>query len=788
MLYSQTIKNLVSGISQQSPIQRYAEQLETQVNGLSTEANGLQKRPPTIFVKKLGSALGADVKPLVHFINRDENEKYFVYFYNGEIKVYDIKGNEHSVSYENDKDYLAVSNPRDELAVITVADYTFITNKNKVVKMRSDRSVNVFATQGTLISVKSGQYGRNYAIYDSNNNLLGSYTTLNGENASDVQSITTTTIAANLASSISEKNKYTVIRPISASWLCIQGGTNFRAEDGYNNQAMLAFENTAQRFNLLPSSAPNNYTVKIIGDPNGGTEGSYYVRYNANEKIWEECVAPNILLGFDKATMPHALVRNSDGTFTFKRFDWADREIGDEDSNPLPSFVNGTITDIFFYRNRLGFLSGENVVLSESAEYANFWMTTASDILDTDCIDVPVTTSRINNLNYAVPFDGELYCFSDSSQFVLRADTTLSPKNTALVEVTGFASAPDCRPVRAGRNLYFASKRAEYTSIKEYYSVQQTSDEKNAQDITSHVPDYIPNSVYHIEAGDNENVLLVLTTGATNKLYVYKYLFLNENRVQASWSEWDMGGHIYGAFFVGSTLYFVLNRGCNHVLEQMNFTTSTTEDFPDNEQYRVYLDCKKLASAGSYDDIEEKTSFDIFNEYDMTSFCDIKKVGIVLNDNTYKESDVSTITDGKLYVDGNYSGTTAIVGFPYEFTAKLSPIYIRQTDSNGSSRAYTNGRLQVRCLEISYANTGGFIVEVKKTTGDNKYEYKMTGRQLGTQSSQLGKVPMKTGIFKVPIQCLNTNADIQIKSDMSYPLALINLLWAGTWVQKSRGV
>ena len=64
----------------------------------------------------------------------------------------------------------------------------------------------------------------------------------------------------------------------------------------------------------------------------------------------------------------------------------------------------------------------------------------------------------------------------------------------------------------------------------------------------------------------------------------------------------------------------------------------------------------------------------------------------------------------------------------------------------------------------------------------------MTGRVIGTNSSQLGRVPMETGIFKVPIQCLNTNADIQIKSDMSYPLAVINLLWAGTWVQKSRGV
>lgn len=42
-LYSQTIKNIVSGISQQPAILRLPEQLEEQINGYSTEVGGLQK-------------------------------------------------------------------------------------------------------------------------------------------------------------------------------------------------------------------------------------------------------------------------------------------------------------------------------------------------------------------------------------------------------------------------------------------------------------------------------------------------------------------------------------------------------------------------------------------------------------------------------------------------------------------------------------------------------------------------------------------------------------------------
>ena len=42
-LYSQTIKNIVSGISQQPAILRLPEQLEEQINGYSTEVGGLQR-------------------------------------------------------------------------------------------------------------------------------------------------------------------------------------------------------------------------------------------------------------------------------------------------------------------------------------------------------------------------------------------------------------------------------------------------------------------------------------------------------------------------------------------------------------------------------------------------------------------------------------------------------------------------------------------------------------------------------------------------------------------------
>lgn len=782
-LYSQSIKNLVSGISQQAPIQRYAEQLEEQSNGLSTESTGLQKRPPTIFIKKLMDAIPDDVQPLVHFIDRDVNEKYIVYIFNNTIRIFDFEGNEKTVHMQDDADYINTDKPKNELRLVTIADYTFIVNTNKKVTMSTTKSPDSFSTQGALINVKQGQYGRTYKIWIDDEEVA-SYTTPDGSDKSHTAMIDTHYIANQLATKAREAGK-TV--DLGDCWLRIKPASSVSTQDGFNNNAMIGVTDTVQRFSLLPATAPADYTVLVKTDPNGDEAGSYYVKYNATERVWEECVCPNILVGLDATTMPHALVREADGSFTFKKLEWTERKVGDEDSNPLPSFVDYAISDIFFYRNRLGLLSGENVILSESGEYFNFWMTTATDILDIDPIDVATTTTRINFLNYAIPFDGELYCFSDKSQFVLRSDTTLSPRNVALVEVTGFQSSPDCRPIVAGRNLYFPAERSEFTSIKEYYSVLDTSEMKNAQDITSHVPNYIPNGVYEIEAANNENIMLVLTRGNPNYIYVYKYLFMDEQRVQSSWSLWNMYSRVINLYFIGSTLYLLLNRGNSHVLEKMNFTISKTVDFLDKELYRVYLDCKKVATTATYDEISETTTINIKDEYNLNDN-DITHIGVVLPDGIYKE--FSDIEDNIIKVDGNCEETNIILGVPYRFYIKLSPIYLRSTDSNGSQKALTNGRLQLRYIHFTYADTGGFVVYVTNNKDLNKKTrlYKMTARNVGTLSARLGAVLEQTGEFKVPLQMLNTSCDIYVESSLPLPLALIDYSFDATWVQRSKGV
>lgn len=771
-LYSQTIKNLVQGVSQQPSFIRYPEQLEEQVNGFSTEVDGLQKRPPTVFIKKLAALQkGNASNMLVHFVNRDTTEKYMMVFTNNQIYVYDLDGNQHTVNItRGTSSYLTTNNPRKDLQVITIADHTFVLNRTKTVKMSSAKSPDN-TNQGTMVVVKNGQYFATYSINGA------SFTTPEGSSGSDAQWIKPDVIAQQLAQKLGGNAS------AHHNYVFLPGAKGATVSDGLGGTSMIAVYTTVQKYTDLPYYAPNGFTVKVKGDPDGGQEGSYYVKYNESLNVWEECVAPNLPISLDVHTMPHKLVRNADGTFTFDVIDWDERKVGDDDSNPLPSFVDNTLTNIFFYRNRLGLSSKENIILSESGSYYNWWMTTANDILDTDCIDVPVTSTKVNLINYMVVYMEDLYAFSDDTQFIIRSDATLTPKTASPVEITQFNSSPDCQPVVTGKNLYFATERGTFASIKEYYTLQDVSAMKNTQDISSHVPNYVPQGVYQIVPSTTENILLVLSNGDKKALYVYKYLFSDTTRVQASWSKWTFDGDVVGCGFIGSKLYLLLHRGNHYTLEAMDFSTNIKDN--DTEPYRVLLDQKKVLTNGVFDTMQEVTTFDLRNAYgysDDTAWAN-GVVDVVDSEGVYYPQ--LKVTNGKITLDGKFDGMSIIVGSPYLFHIMFSTFYIKQQNTSGTT-ARAEGRTQLKYINLQYDHSGYFNAKVHQKSGMN-FSYAMTSYMLGV-SAKLGEPRDDTGIFRFPVHAKNDEVEISIDSDYPLPLSLIGLTWECMYTTKTRRV
>ncbi|MCS5736711.1 phage nozzle protein, partial [Herbiconiux daphne] len=220
--------------------------------------------------------------------------------------------------------------------------------------------------------------------------------------------------------------------------------TELRVDDGYANQIASALVHQVTAVAKLPIEAPNGYKIQVTGDTTKSGD-KYYVQYDARDKVWKEAVGWNITKGLDSATMPHALVRKADGSFVFTAIDgtvdlgggqkiqtWAERTAGDDDTNPQPSFVGGRFNDVFMFRNRLGLLAGENIILSRTSHYLNFYPASVANESDDDPIDVAVSHNRISVLKYAVPFSEQLLLWSDQAQFVLNATGILSSKTMEL--------------------------------------------------------------------------------------------------------------------------------------------------------------------------------------------------------------------------------------------------------------------------------------------------------------------------------------------------------------------
>lgn len=791
-LESQSIKNLKGGISQQPDILRYPNQGVTQVNGWSSETQGLQKRPPTTFVKRLAAQGAWGNKPLVHLVNRDAVEQYYVVFTGKAVHVSDLKGNLYEVrgydSYGNCKD------PREDLRLITIADYTFVVNRKVTVKENKVKTHAGYPslTKRALVAVRGGQYGRTLKV-TVNGTILAEYLLPPGVGEPDkipdmVKAMDAQHIATELAKQINAKTATSGVKatvgPAHILLVSTKVIDTLKTEDGYGDQLINGFIYQIQTFNKLPNQAPEGYLVEITGEATR-TGDNYWVRCEGN--VWKETVKPGITEGLDAATMPRALVRAADGNFDWKVLDWVGRKAGDDETNPMPSFVGGTLNDVFFFRNRLGFLSSENVVMTRTARYFNFFPPSVSSISDDDPIDVAVSHNRISILKYAVPFAEQLLLWSDQAQFVLSSAGTLSVKTVELNLTTEFDVQDTARPFGIGRGVYFSAPRAAFTSIKRYYAVQDVSDVKNAEDVSAHVPSYIANKVFNIHGSGTENYVTILSDGAPDRTYVYKFLYIDENVAQQSWSHWEYGQDckVLATASIGSYMYILQDRTEGIVLERVEFTEFTT-DYP-SEPYRAYSDGKLVTKCDNYDPDEHHSTINLLDLYgglphNTTKFWTVDPEGVAV---IHEAPKGGWAADPKLYLLGDQRDVTFSVGRQFLFHYEFSKFLIKQTDAQGGVVTEDAGRFQLRKAWVNYESSGAFTISVDNRS--SVYSYLMAGGRLGSEI-RLGEPNLGTGQFRFAVSGNALRQKVSIKSDTPGPLNVIGCGFEGNYIRRSRGI
>jgi hypothetical protein len=246
---------------------------------------------------------------------------------------------------------------------------------------------------------------------------------------------------------------------------------NLMTRGGTANNALYGLKGSVNDVSLLPPQCQDGILLRV-SNSDASDADDYYVKFKTEGGIpgqgaWEETVKPGIATSINPATMPHALIREDDGSFNLrpltKEYDeknyWQDRKVGDNTTAPVPTFIDKTINDSFFYQNRLGFLSDDTVVMSQAGDYFNFFQGSAIAISDADPIDMSVSTTRPATLKSAMGTPAGLLMFAENSQFLMSTqDVAFGPSTVKIDESSSFSYKSDIHPVETGVSILFTTE------------------------------------------------------------------------------------------------------------------------------------------------------------------------------------------------------------------------------------------------------------------------------------------------------------------------------------------
>lgn len=790
MNVNKNLHGLFNGVSQQPPTIRLDSQAEIQENAMSSLADGLYKRGHTEHVAKLTSKATKD--SFVHPINRDVTERYDMIITGDPdepIEVFNIvTGAKQTVQYghlDDDnvftaddavKNYLSCSVPKTSFKAVTVADYTIIANNTVSTAMKADTAEP--AVYDALIYVRSAIAWQTYSV-----DIDGHKASVN----SGQYGMTTAWIAGGLYASLKkalDPNVYYLERIPSSSCLYVKrlDGKDFtlKATDSWGGMALFGFKGQAQKFEDLPNLAKHGVILKVAGQSTSKYD-DYYVKFDSSSDYktgaWTEWMKPGINNSLDGTTMPHRLVRTGTGVFTFADISWSSRTVGDEVSAPEPSFIGNKINEVFFFKNKFGILSGENVILSKEGDFWNFFVSSIRMNLDDDPIDKAVSTNMVTILYHAIPYNKDLMLFSDMKQFVFRGSGTapMTPMNSVADPTTSYQTMRTCAPVAAGSNIYFPTPQGQYAGLREYY-VQPNVLTDDAADVTSHVPNYVPSDLYRLTTCPNLDILFAAANSEPRSLYIYKYYWRGGEKAQSSWSKWLFSADIIDISVIDNYLMILTSKDGNVCLERINLKRVTTGDLP----FRVHLD-RQVEVTGSYDAGTNRTTWTLpYYDTDQT-FSVIDSVSGAIFSSTTQSSDGGYTT---LSVQGNYSSNPVFIGKKYTMRYRLSQWYMKMSGDN-RNLANLSGILKMTTMNVGFMNTGYFRVEVtpfRRSTVTHEY----TAHVIGV--TKIGVPDILTGTKTFPLRCNSVGSTVDLVNDSYLPSIFHTIDLRGFYTSISKAV
>jgi len=830
---TQLTPNFLGGVSRQNDDKKLEGQLSECINGYPDPTFGLLKRPGMQFTSVLKKANGtafteAELEGASwFFIERDTADSYIGAIKGSNIYVWTADTGTWCTVTNSGSSYLSGNNYHFR----SIQDTTIITNRSVTTAMQAAGSfvANSVATLKLVNLIESSEYSvtlqgitmtvtaQNTSTFDdmllfdagdintnhnlvdkiraeilvqqaaSNANFSGGWY-LEGYNNSLVIKRSSGTNAV-----------YTDYRAVTGTPLAF----TIEAKGGATNDYLEAFEDQVVDITRLPNESFDGHHVKVLNSDS--PEDDYYVEYVAysgtrGRGYWKESVARDASPGVNALTMPHELLNTGALTFTFSPITWVNRTAGDDATNPTPSFIGSKITSTFFYSNRFGVLSEDNIIFSVANDPYNFFSKSALTEVASDPIDLSVASIRPVSLADVLPSPQGLVVFSERQQFqVFTTDgSALSPASASVRAIANYEMNTNIPAVDVGTTIAFVSKVSGYSKL---FTLQLRDIEQNpiVVDISKVVLEWLPESIDDLTVSPQNSVIMMIDRGSSY-LYLFRYYSNGQESIFQAWTKWELPGTIQSAKIVNDSVLVVSQHENEYTLGKITLDEIPTGDVVVGSSTISGNPCLDMATrpvqpavgvnAVVYDETNDITKIFVpytpFQQREAAMLLTVPTADFGTSSEiesdagywavAYERTEIGT---GYRYfeVKGNFSGYSdgIVVGYLYDLEATLPKFYFRRNPTTTDFSA----TLTISRVRFSVGRTGAVRFKLKPV-GSNEW---IDVQHVADADYYSGDTnPVKTERqFVVPIHQRNTNFELKVTSNFPYPVSLVSMMWEGNY-------
>jgi hypothetical protein len=977
---SQKISNIIGGVSQQPDSIKVGNQLRICDNYYPDVAYGLTKRPGLRGIRKLDNAV-ADGTWFTIF--RDDQEKYIIQFSKaGALKVWSanngIQQTVNSVAAESIA--YATHTQSSDLQTLQINDYIFVLNRKKVVAAGTTASA--AQTPYAFVNINTVAYSSKYIIKIDSTTF--SYSTPQTTSPPQAQ-LNVDDIITNLVNSINGNANYVAQGIGNVIHIRRANNADFaiEAKGGNTGTSIEAFKGSVISVAQLPRQFINNLKIKVAGSVESGAD-DYWVIFKTSDNTttgagtWEETIAPETITDFNEETMPHVIIREANGTFTYRQLDetsaiasagtsvvtgiptsvsitsatsgghvvdeqfevtggtgknlrlrvnkvktvtvsnsyaasssshvrqqtttttyfsgnfrlkstkttyswflsgvqigvtsndnplvigdttyvinssfqtisnqlragltsikttngvidtisiqqagqgytatnvvsnkagdtftintvntaplegdanrlnyWKYREVGDTETNPMPSFVGSVIDAIAFYKNRIVFSSRQNVITSQAGDYFNFFASTVITIVDSDPIDLSASSLKPVKLNYAIPSSRGLLLFGDNAQYILETTTeSFSPKTAEINLLSSYSQTDTIAPVDIGSSYLFLEEGDKASSIFEMDIKDVAGAKSNSIELTRIIPTYIPAAIYGMKASPAAGTVALLSKQELSTMYLYRFFQNGDTRI-SGWFRWQLPGTIEFTDFDQDIMYVVTKHGSNYVLSTVSLLTDTpSESILFEDQYLdVRLDLFDYNPTLVYDAVADSThicfkeGFEDTNEQPVLVFLDPDVAGYFEEQTLQYDATQPAGEKYFLTLDGDQTSSKFAIGYKYEALAQLPAFYFVKDEARGLKDTLNIPR--VNRIKVNSYNSGPYRATIRSEGRD---DFSLSLPQINANYYLANNVPIiRNAQGTIPVMAKGNQFEFELIADSPFPTAFTSIDWEGTYDNK----